>query len=85
MVDICKKDDAQPVCPNCGTEMVRARFQLEDGSWMHCWLCECPVDETSRVAGQGTDFERTIKLLVAAGHVTEEQAEKARKIAADLR
>lgn len=65
IADAHKKDDAQPVCPNCGHEMVRARFQLEDGSWMNCYLCECPVDETSRIAGYpGRDvihsFERVL-------------------------
>ena len=46
------KNIAAVICPNCGHEMVRARFQLEDGSWMHCWLCECPADETSQIAGR---------------------------------
>lgn len=48
---MCVKNDAAAICPNCGKELVRARFQLEDGSWMHCWLCECPVDKIAHIAG----------------------------------
>lgn len=35
-----EKNDATIICPNCGTEMVRARFEIEDG-WIRAWLCEC--------------------------------------------
>ena len=34
------KNDAAVICPNCGTEMVRVRFEIEDG-WIYGWLCEC--------------------------------------------
>lgn len=34
------KNDAAIICPNCGTEMVRARFEIE-GGWIRAWLCEC--------------------------------------------
>jgi hypothetical protein len=36
---------ALPVCPDCGTEMVKARVQNEEGDWARHWLCECEVDE----------------------------------------
>ena len=41
-----KRDETHPktraaiICPNCGTEMVRVRFEIEDG-WIAGWLCEC--------------------------------------------
>lgn len=40
---------AVPVCPDCGTAMVKAHVQMEDGSgWVVGWLCECPHDGEPR-------------------------------------
>lgn len=30
-----------PVCPDCGTQMAKATYKRQDGSWDLRWICEC--------------------------------------------
>lgn len=81
------KNDAVVICPNCGTEMVRARFEIE-GGWIHGWLCECEHGAAMPDAAVNKELillKRTIELLIAAGHVTQDDISKAHQLALSLR
>lgn len=77
------KNKAAVMCPNCGTEMVRTRFEIEDG-WIHGWLCECQDAMTDVTLNELALLKRTIELLIAAGHVTQDDVSKARQLALSL-
>ena len=36
-----KRADRRPYCPDCGEVMVKTRVEIDDGQWIHGWLCGC--------------------------------------------
>lgn len=33
------------ICVECSGLMVKAYVELDDGTWMPCWLCDCKLPE----------------------------------------
>ncbi len=38
-----KNNRRNPICPDCGEEMVKAKYETEEGDWIYVWLCGCEV------------------------------------------
>ena len=36
------------VCPDCGEEMVKAKYETEEGDWIYVWLCGCKVKDEKK-------------------------------------
>lgn len=72
------KTKAANVCHNCGTEMVKMRFETDDG-WIYGWLCECEGVEDAEIAKAVEEeirYGTATRVTIVPTHVDKEPKEE---------